>query len=48
MDYILKEELKRYIDSFKDNTNYDKNTLGYGLTRDKYVKQGLKILNIKK
>ena len=48
MRYILKEELKRCIDYFKNNANCNKNTEWYGLTRDKYVKHGLKKLNIKK
>ena len=33
---ILKEELKGCIRYFEDNTNYIEDSLGYGLTRDKY------------
>lgn len=36
MNDILKQELKKCILYFKDNTNYDDKTLGFGLTRDKY------------
>lgn len=36
MNKILKEELKRCVLYFKDNTNYDDNSWGYGLTKDKY------------
>ena len=36
MEKILKEELKKCVLFFKENTNDNEATLGYGLTRDKY------------
>lgn len=36
METILKKELEKCLNYFKDNTNYDSKSKGYGLTLDKY------------